>query len=403
MELLYKIGVRGYAFLVRLASLWNPKAKKWIEGRKEVWEKLQSWENAQNLPVYWFHCASLGEFEQGRPLMEKLKAKEPCKLVVTFFSPSGYEIRKNYEWADLVIYLPKETTSNVRQFLDIIKPEKVFFIKYEFWVTYLNEAKRQGAKLYSVSAVFRKSQPFFKWYGGYMRRALKLFDVIFVQEKASKNLLEGIGINSVLAGDTRYDRVMENARKVQPYPEIESFIGGKKVLVVGSSWAEDDVVLKATLNNPDFDWKVIIAPHEIKTSRIEQLEKTFSQSSLRYSNLNTDNASSANVLIIDNIGMLMNVYQYADIAYVGGAFGKGLHNILEPACFGVPVIFGNKYEKFNEAFDFIDHKIGFAVSDANSFEKRFNSLASHDIKEDVLSFMNQRIGATEKIISEITD
>lgn len=398
MSFLYTIGVRGYSFLIRFASLWNSKAKKWMKGRQDVWVALDSWSREEK-PVYWFHCASLGEFEQGRPLMEKLKDQEECQIVITFFSPSGYEIRKDYDLADLIVYLPRETQANVKRFLDKVRPNKVFFVKYEFWAKYIFMAKKSGASVYSISAVFRENQIFFKSYGSYMLKVLRAFDHIFVQDEKSATILKNAGVNSTVSGDTRYDRVMGNAAKVQPYPEIEQFTSGSKVLVIGSSWAEDETVLMSNINDSNFDWKVIIAPHEIDDKRINALKAKFNKITVRYSELK--NGSTADVLIIDNIGMLMNVYQYADIAYVGGAFGKGLHNILEPACFGVPVIFGDSFAKFQEAFDFIDNDIGFSVNSAAEFDKKFNELRSLDKQDAVLKFMNERVGATNRILSQI--
>ena len=395
---MYTLGVRSYSFMIRIASLWNAKAKKWIKGRQDCWSALDNWERKES-PVYWFHCASLGEFEQGRPLIEKLKSEGDCQIVITFFSPSGYEIRKNYELADLILYLPQETQSNVNRFLEFVTPTKVFFVKYEFWAKYIFTAKKRGASVYSISAVFRKNQLFFKWYGGYMLRILKAFDHVFVQDEKSAQLLEDHGLKSTVSGDTRYDRVMQNAKKVKPYPEIERFIEGKKVLVVGSSWAEDESVILATINDSEFDWKIIIAPHEIGDKRVEGLVAKFHKETIRYSQIEKN--ESAAVLVIDNIGMLMNVYQYATIAYVGGAFGKGLHNILEPACFGVPVIFGNSFEKFQEAYDFIENGIGFSVNAPDEFKKVFNELRGMNKREEVLDFMNARVGATALIFNEI--
>ncbi len=400
MRLIYLFGVRIYAFAIRVASLWNPKAKAWMHGRKDVWSSLRTWQKTED-PVYWFHCASLGEFEQGRPLIEKLKAKEKCQIVITFFSPSGYAIRKQYELADLVIYLPRETPANVKRFLDEVRPIKAFFIKYEFWALYLFQAKARGVKLYSIAAVFRKNQLFFKWYGGYMRRVLATFDRIFVQDATSQKLLDSIKIASVLAGDTRYDRVMENAAKVGNYPAIERFKNTEKVLVIGSSWPEDERVLFNFLQLKEFDWKVIIAPHEITENHLKSIEKGIGLKSVRYSDFDQHTPLDVRCLIIDNIGMLMHLYQYADIAYVGGAFGKGLHNVLEPACFGVPVIFGEKYSKFREATDFVTHQIGFSIGNAIDFRATFTELALVDRKADVIRFMHRRVGATQLILSEI--
>jgi 3-deoxy-D-manno-octulosonic-acid transferase len=399
MRWIYSLGVRGYSFLIRLASLWNPKAKRWMQGRKMVWEHLDTWQRTDK-PLYWFHCASLGEFEQGRPLIEALKNQRNCQIVVTFFSPSGYEIRKNYALADLVTYLPRETNKNVARFLAKIKPDQVFFVKYEFWATYIFQAKKQGARVYSVAAVFRKNQLFFKPYGGFMRSVLHAFDQVFVQDLKSLELLKTIEVKGILAGDPRYDRVLGNAKNVQAYPAIENFINGSKVLVVGSSWAADDVVLKDTINHPDFSWKVIIAPHEVSEDRIQSIERIFTKKSVRYSKL-TNDFSDAQLLIIDNVGMLMNVYQYANLAYIGGAFGKGLHNILEPAAFNVPVVFGNKFSKFYEATEFIEAGIGFSVNNSTEFSTIFAKLSQEDLSEKVRDFMQTRVGATTKILSEI--
>jgi 3-deoxy-D-manno-octulosonic-acid transferase len=370
-----------------------------MQGRKMVWEHLDNWQRTEK-PLYWFHCASLGEFEQGRPLIEALKNQGDCQIVVTFFSPSGYEIRKNYAIADLVTYLPRETNKNVARFLAKIKPDQVFFVKYEFWATYIFEAKKQGARVYSVAAVFRKNQLFFKPYGGFMRSVLHAFDQVFVQDLKSLDLLKTIQVKGILAGDPRYDRVLGNAKNVQAYPAIEAFIDGSKVLVVGSSWAADDAVLKDTINHPDFEWKVIIAPHEVSEDRVQAIERNFTKKSVRYSNL-ASGSSAAQILIIDNVGMLMNVYQYANLAYVGGAFGKGLHNILEPAAFNVPVVFGNKFSKFYEATEFIEAGIGFSVNNADEFSSLFSKLSQEDQSQKVRDFMHARVGATAKILSEI--
>jgi 3-deoxy-D-manno-octulosonic-acid transferase len=401
MGWVYLFGVRGYCFLIRLASLWNPKAKRWMQGREMVWEHLDNWQRTEN-PLYWFHCASLGEFEQGRPLIEALKNHGDCQIVVTFFSPSGYEIRKNYALADLVTYLPRETNKNAARFLAKIKPDQVFFVKYEFWATYIFEAKKQGSRVYSVAAVFRKNQLFFKPYGGFMQSVLHAFDQVFVQDLKSLDLLKTIKVKGILAGDPRYDRVLGNAKNVQAYPAIEAFINGSKVLVVGSSWAADDAVLKDTINHPDFEWKVIIAPHEVSEDRVQDIERIFTKKSVRYSNL-ANGSSDAQILIIDNVGMLMNVYQYANLAYVGGAFGKGLHNILEPAAFNVCVIFGNKFSKFYEATEFIEAGIGFSVHNADEFSTLFSKLSHEDQSQKVRDFMLARLGATAKILSVISE
>jgi len=400
MRLIYQIGANLYFFVVRIAALWNPKAKLFIKGRKEAINELNAFTPNEN--VYWFHCASLGEFEQARPLIEALKLKdENYQIVITFFSPSGYEVRRNYEVADLILYLPKDSKSNATLLLDRIKPCKIFFIKYEFWANYLLEAKERNIPTYLVSGVFRRKQIFFKWYGGFMRDILRSFTAIYLQNENSKTLLYSIGIDSIVTGDTRFDRVMQNSEKVSAFPSVEKFIDNKKCLLVGSSWSEDDSVICSTLNKLK-NTKVIIAPHEVHESRIDAIQVSLTQKVIRLSDLNAStNREGFDVLIIDNIGILMHLYQYANVAYIGGAFGKGLHNILEPACFGVPVIFGNKYSKFPEAFQFLKARIGHSVSNSQEFELIFNELMEGDCSAKVLAFMESQKGATTKIIKNI--
>lgn len=397
MKLFYTLGVEVYVLAVRIAALWNPKAKLWVAGRKHVWNKIEGFNNEGN--VIWFHCASLGEFEQGRPVMEKLKASQKCQIVLTFFSPSGYEIKKDYPGADLIVYLPKDSKKNAARFLNAIEPSSIYIVKYEFWANYIEQAHAQKIKLYSISAIFRPSQVFFKFYGGYMRSVLKKFTTIFVQNQASKDLLDGIGVSSVICGDTRYDRVYENSLKVKQYDNVAQFVEGKKVLVCGSIWSEDLEVLKSRLNQMT-DWKIIIAPHEIKSSFIHEIIDALKLSTVQYSVL-SEQKMDANVLIIDNIGMLMNLYQYADLAYVGGAFRTGLHNILEPAAFGVPVVFGPKHDKFPEAAAFIKSDIGFSVEDENDVMRVFDQLENTDSRNRVNEFMAQRRGATAIILNAI--
>lgn len=400
LRLLHQIGTELYFLGVKIASLWHKKAKLFMEGRKYIWNKVQDF-NPGNNDVFWFHCASLGEFEQARPLIEQLKKDKTCKIVVTFFSPSGYEIRKNYSQADLIIYLPKDSKSNATRFLNHIKPTKIFFIKYEFWPNFLLEAQKKQIPTFLVSGVFRENQIFFKWYGGFMRTILKSFSGIFLQNENSKTLLDSIKIKSKLIGDTRFDRVMENAESVKPFPFIERFIDNKQTIVVGSCWAEDEVVVFPVLNEIA-NLKIIIAPHELGETHFKSIESNLTKKTIRYSQLkNSQNASDFDVLIIDNIGMLMHLYQYATVSYIGGAYGKGLHNILEPASFGVPVIFGNKYAKFPEAFQFIDEKIGFSINNPSEFKNILNDLLKKDLKSDVLHFMNNHKGATDKILTEI--
>lgn len=425
MRIFYSISVRLYVFFVHVASLWNPKAKKWVTGRKESWKKLETFagENSkfvsnrnqnsnlqdsefvadhssfQTPKIYWFHCASLGEFEQGRPLMEALKDKEYCQIVITFFSPSGYEIRKNYDLADLVLYLPNDSKKNAKRFLKILDPTAAFFIKYEFWANYIFEAKKLAIPLYSVSAVFRKNQIFFKWYGGYMRSVLKSVSNIFVQDKSSQELLKTIGVDSILSGDTRYDRVMRNAENAKRFPLIDSFTKDHKIFVCGSLWIHDLQVVSEELKKMGDDWKIILTTHEIDEPHLKEAESFFTEKKLvRFSKLNEFNSDSK-ILLIDNVGMLMHLYGYADLAYVGGAFKTGLHNILEPASFGLPVIFGPHHKKFPEAELFIQNGIGFSISNAVEFKSVLEKLQQENLIEKVVGFMNLKRGATKVILA----
>jgi len=341
-----------------------------VQGRKNIWQKLKiAIDHTQQgqLPpqITWIHCASLGEFEQGRPLIEAIRSGYPRhKILLTFFSPSGYEIRKDYKGADWVFYLPMDGAGHAKLFLQIVKPSLVIFVKYEFWYYYLREIKRNKIPLLLVSALFRKNSGFFKWYGGLQRKMLSFFEHLFVQNEVSKQLLDSIGLaaDCTVSGDTRFDRVIDIAENSAPIPIIEQFTANHKAIIAGSTWKEDEELLKKTMlsiNNPTL--KLVIAPHEIHPEHISQLLKLF-PSAVRYSQLETSNlvSSISNILIIDNIGMLSRLYKYAYITYIGGGFGKGIHNTLEAAVYAKPVIFGPVYHKFKEAIDLI--KAGGAVS-----------------------------------------
>ena len=406
MKLFYTLGINLYSLVVRIASIWNPKAKKWVNGRKETWEKLETFKSIisnekSTKKTYWFHCASLGEFEQGRPLIEQIKQRESCFVVISFFSPSGYEIRKNYELADLVIYLPNDSKKNAQKFYDLIQPDLVFFVKYEFWANYIFEAKKRQIPLYSVAAVFRKNQLFFKFYGGYMRKVLNSITKIFVQDQASLELLQSINITAIIAGDTRYDRVMNNSKNAKKFELVTAFCEDKKVIVLGSVWPDDLKVIGQSICKLSENYKVIIAPHEIDETHLIHVESIFeSTQTVRYSRYKSD--QEINVLVIDNIGMLMHLYGYADIAYVGGAFKTGLHNILEPASFGLPVIFGPLHSKFPEAQLFIDNGIGFSIKDSNEFSSLFEHISKTRLNEKVSNFMISKTGATQIILNELS-
>ncbi|WP_317196515.1 MULTISPECIES: 3-deoxy-D-manno-octulosonic acid transferase [unclassified Pedobacter] len=405
MLLLYIIGIRLYTLLIRIFSLFDPKAKLFINGRKNSYTQIAQKINPSEKHI-WFHFASLGEFEQGRPVLEKLKSLHPAKkIVVTFFSPSGYEIRKNYALAD-VFYLPIDTAANAKRFIASINPEMAIFTKYEFWHFYFKELKDREIPLYVISGIFRESQAFFKWYGGFYRNILKSVTYFFVQNEESKNLLKSIGLNNVtINGDTRFDRVYENAQSPKQLSLIESFIGNSPTLVCGSTWPEDEKILSA-LPEKYPNWKFIIAPHEIHESHIESIEKQFSAGSARFSIFNSSNQTpnaEHQTLIIDNIGMLSSLYQYGNVAYIGGGFGTGIHNTLEAAAFGLPVIFGPKYDKFQEAKDLIAIGVAKSISTVEELIGAFEGFTENEgAAAQAKRYVTDKKGATDQIISMIT-
>lgn len=403
MLLLYIIGIRVYTLLIRIFSLFNPKAKLFINGRKNSYTQIAQKINPGEKHI-WFHFASLGEFEQGRPVLEKLKSLYPAKkIVVTFFSPSGYEIRKNYALAD-VFYLPIDTAANAKRFIASINPEMAIFTKYEFWHFYYKELKDQGIPLYVISGIFRESQAFFKWYGGFYRNILKSVTYFFVQNEESENLLKSIGLDNVtINGDTRFDRVYENAQSPKQLSLIESFIGNSPTLVCGSTWPEDEKILSA-LPEKYPNWKFIIAPHEIHESHIESIGKQFPVGSVLFSVLKAQISDlKSQTLIIDNIGMLSSLYQYGNLAYLGGGFGTGIHNTLEAAAFGLPVIFGPKYDKFQEAKDLIAIGAAKSISTVEELISAFEGFTKNEVAAaQAKRYVADKKGATDQIISMIT-
>jgi len=399
MLLFYNLGVRFYFFLIFVASFFNKKAKLWINGRKNT--DYQQFPNSA-----WFHFASLGEFEQGLPVLSSYKASNPdLKIVITFFSPSGFEIRKNTPFADAVYYLPLDTAGNARKFIDTINPSIAVFTKYEYWYHFFNELHRRNIPLYIISGIFRSNQVFFKWYGSLHRKMLKFVTRFFVQDEDSKLLLQKININNVsVSGDTRFDRVWANAQQPKSFPVIEEFGKGHKVFVAGSTWPQDEeIVAKLAAGYPD--WKFIIAPHEISEEKITRLmEQLPPGSSIRHSQLTTD--YSPQTLIIDNIGMLSSLYQYGDIAYIGGGFGAGIHNTLEAAAFGLPVIFGPNYDKFKEARDLVELRLGFSINNESELKKIAAYLTGDELRyqpvsQKIKAYIREHIGATEMIIGYI--
>jgi len=400
MLCLYNIGIFLYSLLLRVFSPFNAKAKLFIEGRQDIFSIVKEKINSNEKHI-WFHFASLGEFEQGRPVLEEIKSAYPSKkVVVTFFSPSGYEIRKQYP-VDGVFYLPLDTASNAKRFIALINPEIAIFTKYEFWYHYFHALQAANVPLFIISSIFRAKQPFFKWYGGFNRSILKNVTHFFVQNEESKRLLQEIGIQQVtLSGDTRFDRVAENASKIQTLPIIASFTGSSKVLVAGSTWPQDEALL-ATLALEHQDWKIILAPHEIGTAHLDQISTLF-PASIKFSDYKNNPQQYAQVLVIDNIGMLSALYQYGHIAYIGGGFGAGIHNTLEAAAFGIPVIFGPRYEKFQEAKDLIELQAAKSIKNGEGLENAFQTFSKSLVHgEKARTYVLQKTGATAGILREI--
>ena len=347
---IYNLGLVLYVWAIALASPWHRKAKLWIDGRKGLFRRMKE-SIDPSARIIWIHAASLGEFEQGRPLIEKIRKEHPeYKILLTFFSPSGYEIRKNYDQADYIFYLPIDTPRKARRFLDIAHPEIAIFVKYEFWINLLTELRRRSIRSYIVSAIFRRNSIFFRPYGGMWRQALESFDVMFVQNEESKRLLAGLGFDNVIvAGDTRFDRVAEIAKAAKHIDVIERFKGDKRVFVAGSTWGPDEELLIRLINdNPDI--KFIVAPHEMDESRMARLAAEIKGGTLRYTQCTPHTSyGPKQLLILDTVGLLSSVYSYATWSYIGGGFGVGIHNTLEAATFGLPVAFGPNYQKFKEA------------------------------------------------------
>lgn len=415
MKLLYDTFLALYPLAAKLISSKNTKAKLWLQGRKDIWQHLTKAFNGNKLPVVWIHCSSLGEFEQGRPVLEQLKATYPTyKFLITFFSPSGYEVRKNYEQADWIFYLPMDSFNHAKQFFDIVQPKLILFVKYEFWHYYLHEAKQRQIPLLLISGVFRPNQIFFKWYGAFHRNMLQCFTHFFVQNDECQQLLHNIGFtkNVSISGDTRFDRVIEIAEQFQPIEAIEAFIDNKRVIVAGSTWTEDDEELDHYANtHPEI--KFIIAPHEIEAERLQECLKLYKNSLLfsewkkEFNQLNTN--PTANVLIVDNVGMLSRLYRYANICYIGGAFGSdGVHNVLEAAVYYKPVIFGPEYSKYAEAIDLIDTNGALSIDNALELEKQLEHLLSNNelyksMAAQAGNYVKSKAGATQQILHYIQE
>lgn len=408
MQFFYQAGIWCYGLFIKIASIQNAKANLWVTGRKNWRENLK-----QNLPPskqnkrIWIHCASLGEFEQGRPVIEAIKEQYPeIFIVLTFYSPSGYELRKDYNKADLICYLPLDTKQQANDWVNIVKPDMALFVKYEFWPNILLALQKAHIPTLFFSAIFRPSQHFFKWYGAWFRKVICKVDFLFVQNQESIQLLNTIGITQCdLAGDTRFDRVLQIATQIKPIAFVEAFVGSSLVMVAGSTWPEDEKLLAHLFARSKQKFKLIIAPHEIDNAHIEQIEKRFGEKSIRYSQANLETIKQAEVLIMDNMGMLSALYHYAHLAYIGGGFGKGIHNTLEAAVYGIPLLFGPKHHKFLEAKELIANGGAFVIENERSLFHNFDRLLGSEEgdKSGMASkkYVADNIGATEKVIDLI--
>ncbi|MBA3901809.1 MAG: 3-deoxy-D-manno-octulosonic acid transferase [Bacteroidetes bacterium] len=408
MSLLYDFAIGAYASAIKIASVFNPKAKLWVDGRIGLIEKIKFTIPSDAHPI-WVHCASLGEFEQGRPVIEAIKKAFPeKKILLTFFSPSGYEIRKKYSGADYIFYLPSDTPSNAKAFVEAINPAIAVFVKYEFWNNYYSELYQKEIPLYIISAIFRESQPFFQWYGGFWRNMLQKANHIFVQDEHSLSLLHSAGIKKAsIAGDTRFDRVAETAIKAERIEEVEHFCSGSKILVAGSTWPADEQIIISLIKPSGTNFKFIIAPHEVDKIHLGQLENLLKGLEwVYYSDLIKGKGKDSKILVINNIGMLSRLYQYGNIAYIGGGFGKGIHNILEAAAFGLPIIFGPNYLKFKEARDLISKGGAFSINDEAGAAGIFKNLINMPEKATKAgaiskSYVMDNVGATGMILKMI--
>ena len=403
---LYRILIRIYGFVLWTAASFNTKARKLKSGRGGLFVNLESLLLRDERYV-WFHCASLGEFEQGRPVLEHFRQTHPeLKILLTFYSPSGYEVRKNYKQADIVSYLPLDTLSNVDRFLDLVKPELAIFVKYEFWPNFLIGLNKRGIPTISISAVFRQNQVYFWDFGQFFKDVLRCVNQYFVQDVQSKQLLESIGITKVtIAGDTRFDRVWELASEPVKFDEIQRFIGDKPCFIAGSIWkADEDLILDYFMERDD--WKIVLVPHEIKPEMISALLDRCKDNAILHSAMDENHAINAKFLIIDTVGKLNKIYKYADIAYVGGGFGKGIHNVLEPAVWAKPIIIGPQYQKFLEAKRLVDLNAAFPVLKKEDFPKLIKSLNNPEKRKEIgeisRKYVKEHTGATALIVKELT-
>ncbi len=406
MQLLYNLGIRLYVFAIYLASPINTKAKLWVSGRKDIFKRISE-QVSTSANIVWFHISSLGEFEQARPVIEELKKQQPqFKVLITFFSPSGYEVRKNYEYADWVFYLPYDSHKNAKRFINLVNPKLAFFVKYDFWYHYLHQLNKNNIPVYLFSAIFRSNQYFFKSYGTWYQKMLRYFTFIFVQNKQSADLLQSINIENIaIGGDTRFDRVCAIVKNAKPIPEIETFCNGKQTIVAGSSWDKDEILLLEYLKKHN-ELKLVIAPHEVHKSNINRIEKLCEGKAVKLSECNNVKLSDYQILIIDSIGILSSAYRYGTIAYIGGGFGKGIHNTLEAAAYGIPVVFGSNYKKFEEAKDLLKVGAGFTINNQSELDEVLDRLLTDkqyldNSKKQASDYVNSMQGGTKLLMDSI--
>jgi len=411
MRFIYSFGIRLYGLAIVIASLFNDKARKWRHGRKNYFDNLQKALQGNQSPIAWFHCASLGEFEQGRPVIEVFKRKHPqYKIMLTFFSPSGYEGAKGFTQADYIFYLPLDTHSNAKRFVDMVKPVVAVFVKYEFWFNYLQQLRNGNIPAYLISAKFRADQYFFKWYGGWFRKRLNVYRKIFVQDTDSEKLLIGVGIKNIeLSGDTRFDRVITIAGQAKADSKTEAFKGNGKLWICGSTWPEDESIILSVFNQAKAKYsnlKLLLVPHEIGEKHIKQVVEQFA--AIKYSIANIAEVSKADVMVVDAMGLLSSLYRYGNIAYVGGGFGKdGIHNLPEAAVYGIPVVFGPIYHKYSEAVELLKVHGGFSVASEEQLQRQILRLLGDEqycrwCGDAAQAYIYSGQGATAKIIEGIT-
>ena len=405
--MIYNLAMYLLELGVKLAGLFSDKPAKMVKGHRDAYDLLKS-KIDRNARYIWFHAASLGEFEQGRPLIERIRKEYPqYKILQTFFSPSGYEVRKNYDGADIVCYLPIDTPSNVKKFIDLVNPCMVFFVKYEFWQNYLNALSKRGVPVYSVSSIFRPGQIFFRWYGKSYQQVLKTFAHLFVQNEESKQLLAEIGVkNTTVVGDTRFDRVLDICAAAKQLPLVQKFKGDALTFVAGSSWGPDeDIFIKYFNAHPEM--KLIIAPHVVNDGHLKEIESKLQRSCVRYTKATEENVEQADCLIIDCYGLLSSIYRYGEISYIGGGFGVGIHNVLEAAVYGIPVIFGPNNKKFREAQHLLANKGGFEINGYEDFEQLMNKFLADEayLKQSGQAagdYVKGNAGAMDKIMKRVT-